>query len=628
MILESINSPADLKALDPEQLETLAAEIRQFIVDSVNQVGHGHLGSNLGVVELTLALHRVFDSPRDIILWDTGHQAYVHKIITGRRDQFSTLRQAGGLSGYPSRAESEHDWIENSHASTILSYAHGLATAQQLEGGEGRRVIAVIGDGSMTGGMAFEGLNNLGHSGRDCIIILNDNGRSYAPTVSRLGESLVKIRNNPTYMRRQARLEKMLADVPLLGDRLERALEATKAALREMWEPPAFFETLGVRYTGPFDGHDIAGLEEALRNAAEIGGPQVIHVLTEKGRGYPPAENDHIKRLHDIGGPKPGSYTAAFTEALLKEAEEHPEIVAITAAMPDSTGLLPFADRYPDRFFDVGIAEQHAVTAAAGMAMGGLRPVVAIYSTFLTRAFDQINLDVGLHSQPVIFCIDRAGITGDDGPSHHGVLDMVLLTKVPGMTVFAPSSYQELQVMLHDALEITSGPVAIRWPKTMARQAAPGEVGEGLRGRKVRSGSELCIIAVGKMLDAAESAAELLEREGVSTTVWDARVVTPLDPELIADAARHPYVVTVEDGLRDGGVGMAIADHLAEVTLGLPAPRVQILGVPTAYIPHGKPDAILADLGLDGRGIAASAMQLIDASSGISASQLPRGSQL
>ncbi|WP_208026873.1 1-deoxy-D-xylulose-5-phosphate synthase [Rhabdothermincola sediminis] len=619
MILETIDSPADLKSLDSDQLEILAAEIRQFIVDSVNQVGHGHLGSNLGVVELTLALHRVFDSPRDIILWDTGHQAYVHKIITGRRSQFATLRQAGGLSGYPSRAESEHDWIENSHASTILSYAHGLATAQQSEGGEGRRVIAVIGDGSMTGGMAFEGLNNLGHSGRDCIIILNDNGRSYAPTISRLGESLVKIRNNPTYMRRQARIEKLLAEMPLVGDRLERAMEATKAAIREMWEPPAFFEALGVRYAGPFDGHDIAGLEEALRNAAEIGGPQVIHVHTQKGRGYAPAENDPIKRLHDIGGAKPGSYTAAFTEALLKEAEEHPEIVAITAAMPDSTGLLPFAERYPDRFFDVGIAEQHAVTAAAGMAMGGLRPVVAIYSTFLTRAFDQINLDVGLHHQPVVFCIDRAGITGDDGASHHGLLDMVLLTKVPGMTMFAPSSYQELQVMLHDALEITSGPVAIRWPKTMARQANPDEVGHGLRGRKLRSGSELCIVAVGKMLDAAEAAAELLEAEGVSTTVWDARVVTPLDPELIADAARHPFVVTVEDGLRDGGVGAAIADRIAQVTLGRPAPRVRVLGVPAAYIPHGKPDAILADLGLDGPGVAASARELLATAGSLSA---------
>ena len=609
MIIETIHSPADVKALDEGQLEVLAAEIRQLIVDSAIRVS-GHLGSNLGVVELTLALHRVFDSPRDIILWDTGHQAYVHKILTGRSEDFETLRQADGLSGYPCRAESEHDWIENSHASTILSYAHGLATAQQSDLGEGRRVIAVIGDGSMTGGMAFEGLNNLGHSGRDCIIILNDNGRSYAPTISRLGESLVKIRNNPVYMRRQARIERMVGDMPLVGERLERAMEATKAAIREMWEPHEFFEALGVRYAGPFDGHDIAGLEEALRNASEIGGPQVIHVLTQKGRGYAPAENDPVKRLHDMGPlAKPGSYTAAFTEILLKEAEEHPEIVAITAAMPDSTGLLPFGDRYPDRFFDVGIAEQHAVTAASGMAMGGLRPVVAVYSTFLTRAFDQVNLDVGLHEQPVIFCLDRAGITGDDGPSHHGVLDMVLLTKVPGMVVFAPSSYQELQVMFHDALAITSGPVALRWPKTLARQS--DAVGHGLKGRKVRDGRDLCIIAVGKMLDAAEDAAAALASEGVSVSVWDARVVKPLDDEMIVDATRHRFVLTIEDGLRDGGIGSAIADRIAQDCAGRRAPRVRVLGTPTAYIPHGKPDAILADLGLDAAGVAASARTLL-----------------
>jgi len=611
MILESIHSPADLKALDDAQLATLAEEIRQVIIDSVNTHG-GHLGSNLGVVELTLALHRVFESPNDIILWDTGHQAYPHKLVTGRLSGFDGLRQAGGMSGYPSRAESEHDWIENSHASTVLSWAYGLAVAQASPEGEGRRVVAVIGDGSMTGGMAFEGLNNLGHAGRDCIIILNDNGRSYAPTVSRLGESLVKIRNNPVYMRRQARLEKVLAEMPVVGGRLERGLEATKAAIRELWEPPAFFEALGVRYAGPFDGHDIAALEEAFRNAASMpGGPQVIHVLTEKGRGYAPALNDPIKRLHDTSEAKPGSYTAAFTEAIVKEGEARPELVAITAAMPDSTGLLPFAERFPGRMFDVGIAEQHAVTAAAGMAMGGLRPVVAVYSTFLTRAFDQVNLDVGLHQQPVVFCLDRAGITGDDGASHHGVLDMVLLTKVPGMTVFAPSSYQELGQMLHDALEITDGPSAIRWAKTAARHANEGEVGSGLRGRCLRRGDELCIISVGKMLDAAEAAADMLASDGVSVSLWDARVVKPLDPAMLADAARHPFVITVEDGLREGGVGMAVADRLCELTVGRAEPRVRVLGVPAAYIPHGKPDAILRDLGLDATGIAASAMSLM-----------------
>ena len=613
MILENIDSPADLKNLDADQLETLSIEIRQFIVDSVNTHG-GHLGSNLGVVELTLALHRVFDTPDDILLWDTGHQAYVHKIVTGRRDDFARLRQAEGLSGYPSRSESEYDWIENSHASTVLSYAYGLATAQQSEQGTHRRIIAVIGDGALTGGMAYEGLNNLGHSGRDCIIVLNDNGRSYAPTVSRLGEGLARIRNNPVYMRRQARIEKMLKEVPAFGDRLERGLEATKAAIREMWEPTAFFETLGVRYTGPYDGHDVAALEEAFRNAAQIGGPQVVHVMTQKGRGYGPAENDPIKRLHDMGSAaKPGSYTAAFTEALIKEAEAHPELVAITAAMPDSTGLLPFSERFPDRCFDVGIAEQHAVTAAAGMAMGGLRPVVAIYSTFLTRAFDQVNLDVGLHRQPVIFCLDRAGITGDEGPSHNGVLDMMLLTKVPGMTVFAPSSYQELQQNLHDAMAITDGPVTIRWPKTAARQESPENVGHGLSARRLRQGDELCIVSVGKMLDAAEAAAERLAADGTSVSLWDARVVKPLDPEMLADAARHPYVLTVEDGVREGGVGSAIGEQLAEHTLGGPEPRVRVLGLPDAFVLHAKPEAILAELGLDRDGILASAMSLISA---------------
>ncbi len=444
-LLDTISCPADLRKLDYPELDALSAEIRELIVSSVTKAS-GHLGSNLGVVELTLAMHRVFDSPHDILLWDTGHQAYVHKMVTGRTANFENLRKQGGLSGYPSRSESEHDWIENSHASTVLSYAHGLATAQASAATNGatnsaskteskRRIVAVIGDGSMTGGMAFEGLNNLGHSGSDVTIVLNDNGRSYAPTVSMLSDSLVRIRSNPVYMRRQARMERIAQNIPWVGEQVERSIGATKAAIRELWEPPAFFENLGVRYLGPFDGHDVEGLEQALNDAKRFQGPTVVHVLTQKGRGYAPAEADPIKNMHDLGSVKPGTYTAAFTEALIKQAENHPEIVAITAAMPDSTGLLPFSQRFPDRCFDVGIAEQHGVTACAGMAMGGLRPVFALYSTFLTRAIDQVNLDVGLHELPVIFCLDRAGITGDDGPSHHGVLDMVLLSKVPGMTI-------------------------------------------------------------------------------------------------------------------------------------------------------------------------------------------------
>ena len=609
MLLDSITGPADLRTLSRPELDQLAEELRQLIVDSVERTGHGHLGSNLGAVELTLALHRVFDSPRDILLWDTGHQAYVHKMLTGRAPDFDTLRQAGGLSGYPSRTESEHDWIENSHASTVISYAHGLAVAQEHELGEGRRVVAVIGDGSLTGGMAFEGLNNLGHSGKKAIVVLNDNGRSYAPTVSKLGESLARLRLNPTYVRNRSRVDRVLHEVPVVGHQLEKSLEGFVAAMREMFEPPAFFENLGVRYTGPFDGHDIEGMEKALRWAAEYDGPIVVHVLTQKGRGHAPAENDEVKRLHDPGlGLKPGSYTAAFSEAMIKEAEARPEVVAITAAMPDSTGLLPFGERFPGRLIDVGIAEQHAVTAAAGMAMGGLRPVVAIYATFLTRAIDQVVYDVGLHEQPVVFCLDRAGITGDDGPSHHGVLDMSLVTKVPGMTLFTPSSYQELGVMLHDALDLCTGPATIRWSKTAAPTVADTEVGSGLSGRKVRDGRDVCILAVGKMLGAAQAAAEVLAGEGIEATVWDVRVV-PFDQEMLADAAAHPAVLTAEDGIRDGGVGSLIADALAR--RDGPSPRVRVLGTPTAFIPHGKPDRILAELGLDTDGLAAETRLLV-----------------
>jgi 1-deoxy-D-xylulose-5-phosphate synthase len=559
-------------------------------------------------VELTLALHRVFDSPRDAILWDTGHQTYVHKLLTGRNTGFDGLRQGGQMSGYPSRAESGHDWIENSHASTVLAYAHGLATAEATTGGS-RRVVAVIGDGSMTGGMAFEGLNNLGHSGLKVTIVLNDNGRSYAPTVGRLSESLIRIRSNPTYMRRQRRLEDIAEKLPWVGELLERSISATKAALRDMFEPTAFFEALGVHYLGPFDGHDIAEIEDALRNAAEFDGPVVVHLLTQKGRGHAPAEQDPIKHMHDTGGVKVGSYTAAFTESILKAAESRPEVVAITAAMPDSTGLLPFRDRFPERCFDVGIAEQHAVTAAAGMAMGGLRPVVALYATFLSRAFDQANLDVGLHGLPVVFCLDRAGITGDDGPSHHGVLDMVLLSKVPGMTILAPSSYQELQQMFEDALAITDGPVAIRWAKTPAPHVGWDEVGRGLSARQVTVAAEdrtVCLLGAGKMLAATVAAAELLAADGVHATVWDPRCIRPLDETMLADAAAHRLVVTVEDGFREGGFGTAVLDDLSSRS---PATEVAVLGVPVAHHAHGNVDDLLASFGLDGPGIAATVLK-------------------
>lgn len=600
MLLEQVDSPADLDTLDADQLAQLATEIREFIVDAVNTHG-GHLGSNLGVVEITLALHRVFRSPHDVILWDTGHQAYVHKLLTGRREGFSNLRGESGLSGYPSRAESDHDWIENSHASTVVSYAHGLATALHMRGETDRHVVGVLGDGALTGGLAYEGLNNLGHSQTKAIIVLNDNGRSYAPTASSLGDSLAKLRSSTTYRRQSARLDRILAELPL-GSYLGKGAAGFKAAIREIFEPPVFFEQLGVKYLGPYDGHDLAALEEVFRNARELDGPVVVHCLTHKGRGYAPAENDPIKNMHDMSQLKAGSFTAAFADAIVEEGRRRPELVAITAAMPDSTGLLPFKREFPERFFDVGIAEGHAVTSATGMAMGGLRPVVALYATFLNRAFDQVNLDVSLHNQPVVFALDRAGITGDDGPSHHGVLDMVLMSKIPNSTIFAPSSYAEVSRMLEDALDLcTDGPAAIRFSKTLPA-IDDTTTGSGLSARKVRSGSNVCIIGVGKMLGPALEAADELVTHGIEATVWDPRVVKPLDPDMLHDAASHELVISIEDGLRDGGIGESILDNLSKISHPT-GPTVRVLGIPTVHLSHAKPDAILSALGLDSKGI-------------------------
>ena len=600
MPLHEIRRPEDLRALSYAELDDLAGEIRDFVVQAVAETG-GHLGSNLGAVELTLALHRVFDSPTDAIVWDTGHQAYVHKIVTGRQAGFTELRQAGGLSGYPCREESrprlrrEQPRLDQ----PVVRLRAGRRPRRQAN--DHRHIVAVIGDGSMTGGMAYEALNNIGHSRQRVIIVLNDNGRSYAPTISnliavpppydeptgehpslpdripgKLSHSLTSIRLNPMYVRRQRRLENFLRDLPVVGPIAEKSVEAFKAAVRELLQPPAFFEALGVRYVGPIDGHDIAELEQTLHNAVELSadGPILVHVITEKGRGYPPAEDDDEKHLHDapvfdpaVGPPKavPTGYTQAFAEAMIKEAEADPKLVAITAAMAGPTGLIPFEDRFPDRFFDVGIAEQHAVTGAAGMAMGGLRPVVAIYCTFLNRAWDQVVYDVALHRLPVVFALDRAGITGDDGPSHHGVYDMALLSKVPGMRVLAPSSAQELQVMLHDAIElIDDGPVAIRYPNGAAPQVAEHEVGIGLLARQLRTGDgSVCVLAIGKLVAAATKAADALAEQGIDATVWDVRCCAPLDEAMIADAARHGAVITCEDGVRDGGIGMTIADRVA-----------------------------------------------------------------
>ena len=574
-------TPARVREMTGPELDALAVDLRRFLVASVSRTG-GHLGANLGVVELTIALHRVLDSPRDALVWDTGHQAYVHKILTGRADRFATLRQGGGLSGYPNRAESEHDLVENSHASTALSYAAGLAAARRLRG-DGAKVVAVVGDGALTGGVAFEALNNLGVRGDDVLVVLNDNGRSYAPTVSRLAGA-----PNPDH---------------------------DPTAAREL------FASLGLAYAGPIDGHDVDELEAALRDALAGAGPRVLHVRTEKGRGYAPAEQDEDKCLHDIGpfdaatgvqrsaASRPRTYTEVFGTTLVEAAAADASIVAITAAMGSPTGLRPFAARFPDRFFDVGIAEQHAVNLAAGMAMGGLRPVVAIYSTFLNRAWDQLYYDVGLHALPVVLCLDRAGVTGDDGPSHHGALDLMLLAKVPGMTVLAPSSAEELEAMLHHAIDAIDGPVAIRWPKSPPPPPAL-TVGAGVRARRLRAGDHVCLLGVGKLLAACEEAAALLDGVGVGATVWDARCVAPIDAAMLADAARHGVVVTAEDGIVDGGFGERVR---AALCTGSAAPRVVTCGIPTAYLPHGPAAEILSSLGLDGAGMARVALEQLDA---------------
>ncbi|MDA8292364.1 MAG: 1-deoxy-D-xylulose-5-phosphate synthase [Actinomycetota bacterium] len=633
-LLSAIRGPQDVKELSLDQCTSLAEELRSFVVDSVTRTG-GHLGSNLGAVEVTIALHRVFSSPEDVILFDTGHQAYVHKLLTGRAKGFAHLREEGGLSGYPSRAESEHDWIENSHASTALSYAHGIATAFARSGEDARRrVVALVGDGALTGGMAYEALNNLGAAGARVCVVLNDNGRSYAPTVSKLSESLTQLRLSPSYGAIKSRVGKILEDIPGVGSVAGQSLRSLTAALREIVEPHVFFEALGIRYMGPVNGHDVASLEQALTRVASFPGPTVLHVLTRKGKGYAPAEADEVQCLHDLKagtalaapgagrdqgalavGPRSieASYTEAFGQAVLDAARRDDSVVAITAAMPGPTGLLAFEAAFPERFVDVGIAEAHAMTAAAGMALAGLRPVVALYSTFLSRCFDQENLDVGLHGAPVVICADRAGITGDDGPSHHGVLDIVLGLAVPGLTIFAPSEPAEIAPMLDAALGL-EGPSLIRYPKTPCPQSL-GAPGEGLASRELRHGSgEVVVVGVGKMAARCLEASLLLERDGIDAAVIDARVVRPLDPALLARCAKAALVVSVEDGLALGGAGHHLAHALDEEARGrgVLAPRVVSLGVPTTFLPHAKPDAILARLGLDGPGIAASVLSEVD----------------
>lgn len=616
MLLEEISGPEDLRALGHADLDRLCAEIRAELITAVARTG-GHLGPNLGVVELTVAMHRVFDSPRDRIVFDTGHQAYVHKMLTGRLAGFETLRQHGGMSGYPSRSESEHDVVENSHASTGLSYALALATARDLRG-EGGKVVCVIGDGALTGGMAYEALNNIGHLQPEMVIILNDNGRSYAPTVGGIAENLGQLRLSPKYERGKEAVGQTLRQLPVVGQSAYGAAKRMKDSLKHLVSPISIFETLGLKYGGPIDGHDVRALEKAMRDAARIHGPVVIHVVTDKGHGYAPAVDDSVDKFHGVSSfdpsdgtfsSKPAAWTDLFGEALLEAAENDHRIVAITAAMASSTGLLPFAARFPQRFFDVGIAEQHAVTFAAGLAMRGMRPVVCIYSTFLQRAFDQVACDVALHKLPVTFVLDRAGITGDDGASHHGMLDLAYLRLIPGMTVTAPSSPDELRRLFATALA-HDGPFAIRYP----RGTAPRAVSVPLRpfpiGRMsvVRQGTDVALLAVGKMVGIASEAANALEADGISCTVVDARYIKPLDPAMATLAARHRAAITIEDGTVIGGFGDAVLEALAEAGESVPLQR---LGLPDRFIEHGAQQLLLHKYALDVDGVTAAVRKLL-----------------
>ena len=616
-ILDRVHSPADLRALTEEQMQVLAEEIRQFLVQSVSKTG-GHLGPNLGVVELTLAIHRVFNSPKDRILFDTGHQAYVHKLLTRPRSGFARLRKLGGMSGYPNRAESEHDFIENSHASTGLSYASGMAEALRRQGDRGH-VVVVVGDGALTGGMAYEALNNIGHRKTPVIIILNDNGRSYAPTIGGLAQHLAQQLTvlNPTYHRTKNRVDRILRSVPAGGKAIE-AGRRIKEGLKELISPRSFFEYLGIKYSGPIDGHNLGDIERTLNQVKRLGGPVAVHIITTKGRGYGPAEQDEIDHFHspsafDLLTAKPLSrkvlYTDVFGEALVAEAEKDPRLIAITAAMGSSAGLGPFLARFPDRFFDVGIAEQHAVTFAAGLAMGNLRPIVVVYSTFIQRALDQVMMDVCLHRLPVIFVLDRAGITGDDGPSHHGIFDLTFLRAMPGLTLAAASDAQELRDLLHTAVALQdTGPFAIRFPKGAVIEgvAQPPRVLPVGEWEVLRQGGAALLLATGKMVSVAMEAAATLEKDGVALTVVNARYIKPLDTRLETWARRHPTILTVEDNVVSGGFGSAVSEVLAP--LGIP---VTALGVPDAFIPQGSQAELFTQLGLDAAGVAASVRRAI-----------------
>ncbi|MCC8244513.1 1-deoxy-D-xylulose-5-phosphate synthase [Saccharothrix luteola] len=603
-LLESVHGPAELKRLGPDELPVLADEIRRFLVDKVSRTG-GHLGPNLGVVELTMAVHRVFDSPHDSVVFDTGHQSYVHKILTGRRDGFDTLRQKGGLSGYPSRAESEHDVEENSHASTALSYADGLAKAYQL-GGQRRHVVAVVGDGALTGGMCWEALNNIASgTDRPVVIVVNDNGRSYSPTIGGLADHLSSLRLQPGYERALERGKNALQGTPIVGKPVYAALHAAKRGIKDALSPQAMFEDLGLKYIGPVDGHDHAVLESALRRAKSFGGPVIVHTVTRKGNGFAPAENHEADQMHATGvidpitgeniGPSKRTWTHVFADEMATLGGERPDLVAITAAMRGPTGLDKFAGLYPERCFDVGIAEQHAMTSAAGLAMGGMHPVVAIYATFLNRAFDQLLLDVAMHKQGVTVVLDRAGITGPDGASHHGMWDLSICGLIPGIHVAAPRDAATLREELREAVRISDGPSVIRYPKASVGPDLPALERIGTVDVLHRSGSDVLLVTVGAFGELGLAAAQRLADQGIGVTVVDPRWVFPVSDDLVALAADHRLVVTVEDNGRHGGFGWTLAAALRDASVDTP---LRDLAIPQAFQEHGERAEVLSDIGL------------------------------
>ncbi|XMN05775.1 1-deoxy-D-xylulose-5-phosphate synthase [Streptomyces griseobrunneus] len=611
-LLTRIKGPRDLDRLSVDELEQLAEEIRTFLVDAVSKTG-GHLGPNLGVVELTIALHRVFESPRDKVLWDTGHQSYVHKLLTGRQD-FSRLKSKGGLSGYPSRAESEHDIIENSHASTVLGWADGLAKANEVLAKDDH-VVAVIGDGALTGGMAWEALNNIAAAkDRPLVIVVNDNERSYAPTIGGLANHLATLRTTDGYERFLARGKDILERTPVVGRPLYETLHGAKKGLKDFIAPQGMFEDLGLKYVGPIDGHDIEALESALQRAKRFGGPVIVHCLTEKGRGYTPALQDEADRFHAVGKIHPDTglpistsgldWTSVFGEEMLKLGQEREDIVAITAAMLQPVGLGKFEEAFPDRIYDVGIAEQHGAVSAAGLATGGLHPVFAVYATFLNRAFDQVLMDVALHKCGVTFVLDRAGVTGTDGASHNGMWDMSILQCVPTLRIAAPRDADQVRAQLREAVAVDDAPTVVRFSKGAVGPAvkAVGKAGgmDILREPKAAR-PDVLVVSVGALAPMCLEIADLLDAQGISSTVVDPRWVKPVDEALAPLAERHRVVVTVEDNSRAGGVGSAIAQALRDAGVDVP---LRDFGIPPVFLDHASRGEVMAEIGLTAPDIA------------------------